>query len=140
MEELLLNILGKEQKEKGYLSEEFLKQTSRKTGAPISRLWGIATFYFMLRTKKQGKNVIHVCNNPSCFVNGSLDVIELLENDLKIKLDSTTKDKKFSLYATSCIGCCDEAPAMMLNGKVYTKLTKEKVREILKNFGTKGNV
>jgi len=130
--QLLLNILRQAQEKHGYLSEQVLKDISKKTKIPISRLWGIATFYFLLKTEKQGKYVIHICNNPSCYVNGSMNLIRFLEKELKVKLDNTTKDRKFSLYATSCIGCCDEAPAMLVNGKLYTKLTEEKIKDILK--------
>ncbi len=134
MKEILLNLLVKEQKKHGYLTEEILKNISKKTNIPISRLWGVATFYFLLHTKPQGKYVIHICNSPSCYVNGSLNLIGYLEKKLKIKLDQTTKNKKFSLYSTSCIGCCDKAPAMMINGKVYTDLTEKRIDEILKKF------
>ena len=91
-------------------------------------------YYFLIHTEKQGKYVIHVCNSPSCFVNNSLNLIKYLQKKLKIKLDQTTKNKKFSLYSTSCIGCCDEAPAMIINGKAYTNLTEKKIDEILKRL------
>ncbi len=135
--ELLLQILRKEQKNNGYISESALKKISRKTDIPISRVYGVATFYSMLHDKKQGKNIIYACDTTSCHVNGSKKIIKYLEKKLKIKAGNTTKNKKFSLYTTSCIGCCDEAPAMLLNGKAYTKLTKEKIDDIIKIINKK---
>ena len=136
---LLLPLLRKEQKERGYLSEEVLKKISRKTGVPISRVYGVATFYSMLHTEKQGRNVIEVCSSPSCCVNGSLDIVRFLEKELKIKAGKTTtnKDGKFSLYKTSCIGCCDHPPAMLLNGRPFTDLTEEKLRVLIRKCGKK---
>jgi len=131
LKDILLNLLKKEQDKKGYISEEALKRISKEHGIPISRLWGVVTFYAMLHTEKQGKHVIHVCNSPSCFVNNSLNLLSYLKKRLGIKLDQTTKDGKFSLYASSCIGCCDEAPAMMIDGKAYTKLDEKKIDDIL---------
>ncbi len=128
---LLLPRLVEAQKKHGYLSEEVLKKISKELNIPVSRVFGVATFYSFLHTEKVGKNIIHVCNSPSCHVNGSWDIIEFIEKELKVVLGQTTHDKKFSLYESSCIGCCDEAPAMLLNGKPYTKLTKEKIKEIL---------
>ena len=128
---VLLNVLKEVQEKEGYISEDALKRISIEYNIPISRLWGIATFYFLLHTKKMGKHVIHICDSPSCYVNGSLDLIKFLEKKLKIKLDETTKDRKFSLYASSCIGCCDHAPAMMIDGKAYTDLTEEKIEKII---------
>lgn len=131
MSEIILNILRDEQKKHGYLSEDILKKISRKTKIPISRLYGVATFYTMLRTSKQGKHIIEICGSPSCYVNGGLDMEKFLEKELDIDIGETTSDGKISLYKTSCIGCCDKAPAMLLDGKAVVKLTKEKVRKII---------
>jgi len=132
MAEQLLSVLRKAQKKHGYLPEDVLKQISTKTNTPISRVYGTATFYTMLRTEKHGKNIIEICGSPSCYLNGSLNIEKFLEKELKLKIGETTKNKKFSLYKTSCIGCCDKAPAMMVNGKLHTSLDVEKVKEILK--------
>ena len=132
IDKLLLPELVKAQKKYGYLSEETLKKISKELKLPISRVFGVATFYSFLHTEKIGKNVIYVCNSPSCHVNGSWGIIEFLEEELKVVLGQTTHDKKFSLFESSCIGCCDEAPAMLLNGKPYTNLTKEKIKKILR--------
>lgn len=128
----LLPKLEKEQEKKGWISEQALKSISKETGIPVSRVYGAATFYAHLHTKKQGKNIIEICNSPSCYLNGSLNIIKLIEKELKIKSGQTTKNKKFSLHISSCIGCCDKAPAMMINKKVYINLNEKKVREILK--------
>jgi NADH-quinone oxidoreductase subunit E len=132
MTDIIINILRKAQKKERYLSEETLKDLSVKYKIPISRLYGVATFYEMLRTEKQGKHIIELCGSPSCYLNGELNLEKFLEKELKIKFGETTKNRKISLYKTSCIGCCDKAPAMLLDGKPMTNLTKEKVMEILK--------
>lgn len=132
MSDIIINILRKAQKKEGHLSEETLKKISAKYKIPISRLYGVATFYEMLRTKKQGKHIIELCGSPSCYINGELNLERFLEKELKIKFGETTKNKKISLYKTSCIGCCDKAPAMLLDGRPVTNLTKEKVMEIIK--------
>ena len=129
---ILLNELRKIQKKHGYISEESIKKLNKKTDIPLSRIYGTATFYAMLHTKPQGKYVIEICNSPSCYLNGSLNIIKYIEKKLKIKSGQTTKDKKFSLHIGSCIGCCNKAPAMLLNKKPITNLTKEKIDQILK--------
>ena len=62
----------------------------------------------------------------------TLDLENFLEKELKTEFGETTKDKKISIYKTSCIGCCDNPPAMLLNGKAITNLTKEKIKDIIK--------
>lgn len=128
----LLPRLEKEQGKKGWISEAALKRISDETGMPISRVYATASFYAHLHIQKQGKNIIEVCNSPSCYLNSSIDIIKFLEKELKIKSGQTTKDGKFSLHICSCIGCCDKAPAMMVNKKVHTSLTRKKALEILK--------
>ena len=129
--DLLLPELRKIQKKEGYVSEEAMKKLSKKLKIPIVKIYGAATFYAMIHTKPQGKNIIEICNSPSCYLNDSLNIIKYIEKKLKIKSGETTKDKKFSLHISSCIGCCDKAPAMKINKKVYGELTKPKVDEIL---------
>ena len=138
-DKILLNILHEVQDKQGYLSEEGLKKISIKYQIPIAHLYGVATFYTMLKTKKQGKHIIELCGSPSCVLNKSREIEEFIEKELNIELGETTKDKKFSIYKTSCIGCCDEAPAMLVDGKAYTKLTVERVKKLLKELKKNAN-
>lgn len=128
----MINEFRKIQEKEGYISEEAIKNLSKKTGIPVVKIYAALTFYAKLHTKPIGKYIIEICDSPSCYLNGSLNIIKYLEKKLGIKSGETTKDKKFSLFICSCIGCCNEAPAMLLNGKPYTKLTKEKIEDILK--------
>lgn len=128
---ILLNILKEEQDKHGYLSENIMKKISLKYDVPLARLYGIATFYAMLKVKPQGKYVIEFCASPSCILNNSLTVEDALKQKLGIDSGETTKDRFFSLYRASCIGCCDQAPAMLINGKPYGKLTSKKIDLII---------
>ncbi len=129
---LLLPILTEIQDRDGYISEDNVRQLSKKTKIPLSEIYGVATFYSFLTTKPEGRNIIHICNSPSCYVNGSLNIIEFIEKELGIKSGQTTEDKLFTLHIGSCIGCCDKAPAMLLNGEVHDKLTEKKIKGIIK--------
>jgi NADH-quinone oxidoreductase subunit E len=132
--EILLNVLRKYQEKNGYLSEEVLKEISTKYNVPISRLYGLATFYTQLHTKPVGKYVIELCGSPSCQLNNSREIEHFLETHLNIEIGQTTEDKLFTLKKTSCIGCCNEAPAMLINGEPHTKLTIERVKYILEKL------
>ncbi len=132
MTEFLLTELRKAQKKNGHLTEKVLKDISKKTDIPISKVYGVASFYSMLHLRPQGKNVIYICDSPSCHVNGSANLITMLEKELGVKEGEITKDKKFSFHIHSCIGCCDKSPAMLMNGKVYDTLNEKKLKEIIK--------
>ena len=98
----------------------------------VVEIYSAATFYSMLSVKKKGRNIVRICSSPSCFLNGSLNILEGAKKILGIDINETTKDGKFSLESTSCIGCCDKAPAIMINDKLITNLTREKLRQLLK--------
>jgi len=136
-EDILLNILHDEQDKKGYISVDAMKQISTKYQNPISRIYGVVKFYTMFRTEPQGKYIIELCGSPTCVLNESREIEKFLEKELNIKIGETTKDKMFSVYKTSCIGCCDEPPAMLLNGKPITKLTLERVKKLLNELKKK---
>ena len=133
-EKILLNILHEAQDKFGYLPEDTLKDISLKYQIPISRLYGIATFHTMFRTKKQGKHILELCGSPSCLLNKGRSIERFIEKELGIEIGQTTKDKKFSVYKTSCIGCCDSAPAILIDGKPFENLTVERIKEILKEL------
>lgn len=134
VEEPLLNILKKEQERHGYLSDHILKQVSIEQDIPLSKLYGITEFYTMLRNKPVGENVIEICMSTSCFLNDSGSLKSYLEEKLGIKTGETTVNGEFSLFRVSCIGCCSEAPAMIVNDKPYTKLTKDRIDFILEEL------
>lgn len=130
--ELLLSRLRQIQKKSGYLSEESLKKLSIESGIHITNIYEVATFYSFLTTKKKGKHIIRICSSPTCYVNGSDNILKIFKKLLKINIGETTKNGKFTLEKTSCIGCCDKSPAALIDNKAYTKLNEEKIKDILK--------
>jgi NADH-quinone oxidoreductase subunit E len=131
---LLMNILHDEQDKHGYISEQALKKISVEEGIPISRLFGVVKFYTMFHTEPQGKYVVEICGSPSCVLNNGVKLEKFLEKEISVRIGETSKDGIFSLYKTSCIGCCNEAPAMLINGKPYTKMTVERLQLLLKKL------
>ncbi|MCX6771394.1 MAG: NAD(P)H-dependent oxidoreductase subunit E [Candidatus Micrarchaeota archaeon] len=127
----LLNILHEVQEQHGYISEHMLKQIAVEQGIPIARLYGVVKFYTMFHTEPQGKYMIEICGSPSCVLNNGMRLEKFLENEIGAGIGETSKDGMFSLYKVSCIGCCDEAPAMLINGEPHTKMTVERLRLVL---------
>ncbi len=131
---LLMNILHEAQDKHGYISEQMLKKISVEQNIPISRLFGVVKFYTMFHTEPQGRHVIEICGSPSCILNNGMKLEKFLEKEIGVRIGETSKDCMFSLYKTSCIGCCDEAPAMLINGEPHTKMTVERVQLLLKKL------
>ena len=128
----LVNILKQIQRKHGYLPEDEVRKLSKKIDIPVTQIYSTATFYSLLNTEQKGKKIIRICNSPSCYLNGSLNVLKEAKKLLKIGVGETTKNGKFSLEPTSCIGCCDKAPAIMIDEELITDVTKEKLKKLLK--------
>jgi NADH:ubiquinone oxidoreductase subunit E len=117
-----------------YLTDEAMVEVAKELDISAAEVYGTASFYTFLDTEVRGKYVIRVCKTITCSMKGKNDVIQILEDMLKIKVGETTSDKMFSLIETNCIGWCHKAPAILINEMPYTDLTPEKVVEIIKGY------
>lgn len=132
-ENLLPVLQGVVEKEK-YLSEYAMLEIAREMDLPPAEVYGTATFYSFLEHKKNGMYIIRVCKTITCSMKGKNQILQAIEDILKITLGETTPDGRFTLLQTNCLGWCHKAPAMLINDDVFTDLTPEKVRDILKIF------
>lgn len=130
----LLVQLRKAQATFGYIPEEVMVKIAATSETCIGEVYGIATFYSFLSRKPQGKNVIKICRSLPCYLKHSEMIVKSIAEVLGIKPGQTTPDEKFSFELTNCIGACDQAPAMLVNGRVYGNLTPDKINEILKKL------
>jgi NADH:ubiquinone oxidoreductase subunit E len=117
-----------------YLTDEAMVEVAKELDISAAEVYGTASFYTFLDTKVKGKYVIRVCKTITCSMKGKSDIIQTLEDMLKIKVGETTADRQFSLLETNCIGWCHKAPAILINELPYTELTPEKVSEIIKDY------
>jgi len=130
----LIPILQEIQDNAGWLSENALIQVGNKLNLPVSKIYGVATFYNQFRFLPKGKNHIQICRGTACHVLGSSNIQKELEKILKIKTDETTKDGMFSLEVVACIGACGLAPVLSINGKFYAKVTSKSIKEIIESY------
>lgn len=117
-----------------YLPEEAVKRLADGLNVPFSQAYGVTTFYTMFSAAPRGQNIIRACESPPCHLMGAESIIEILKDELGIKVGEATPDGRFTLELTSCIGVCGVAPAIMINEEVYGNLTRDKIPEILKKY------
>ena len=117
-----------------YLTDEAMVEVAKELDISAAEVYGTASFYTFLDTNVRGKYVIRVCKTITCSMKGKGEIIQTLEDILKIKVGETTSDKQFSLIETNCIGWCHKAPAILINEMPYTELTPEKIVEIIKGY------
>jgi NADH-quinone oxidoreductase subunit E len=119
------------QRYRGWISDQTLCEVAEFLDMTPAELDSIATAYNFIFRREVGRHVIMVCDSVVCWIMGYEQLLEHLQKRLGIGLGETTADKKFTLLPVCCIGACDEAPAMMLDGKLYGSLTMEKINAIL---------
>jgi len=117
-----------------YLTDEAMVEVAKELDISAADVYGTASFYTFLDTNVRGKYVIRVCKTITCSMKGKSEIIQTLEDMLKIKVGETTSDRLFSLIETNCIGWCHKAPAILINEMPYTELTPEKIVEIIKGY------
>ncbi|HAX94763.1 MAG TPA: NAD(P)H-dependent oxidoreductase subunit E [Bacteroidales bacterium] len=117
-----------------YLSDEVMVEVAKTLDISAAEVYGTASFYTFLDTQVRGKYVIRVCKTITCSMKGKGEIMQVIEDMLKIRPGETTPDRMFSLLETNCIGWCHKAPAILINEIPYTELTPEKVVEILKSY------
>jgi len=137
--ENLLHILHdiQNQSPQNYISEENIKTLSEEMRIPVSDIKGTASFYSMYSFVPRGKYIIRICESPPCHILGAQTIFDAVEKKLGIKEGETTKDGLFTLEATSCLGICGVAPAMMINDEAYGNLHEKKINEILEQIQEK---
>ena len=122
----------------GYVTKNIIKALSDYLLVSEIDIYEVATFYTMINISPVGKNVISVCNNISCMLRGSDEILSHIEDKLKIKVGESTKDNKFYLKdEIECLAACNGGPMMQVNHKNYENLTLEKVDEILESVNDK---
>ncbi|MEI6831831.1 MAG: NAD(P)H-dependent oxidoreductase subunit E [Candidatus Omnitrophota bacterium] len=146
----LLGILEDAQKinQHKYLTQEALEYIARKTNIPVSRIYNIITFYAFFNLTPQGEHSIIVCRGTACHTRGSKNLLDFLINLFGFKEEDfsqdgksflTTKDNKFTIKTVACFGQCALAPVVELDGNIYSRMTTEKLRKIIKGIFQRRN-
>jgi NADH-quinone oxidoreductase subunit E len=124
--ESLIPILQDLVEENRYLSDEAMVNVAHELDISAADVYGTASFYSFLDTQIRGKYIIRVCKTISCTMKGKIEVLQTIQDVLKLKVGETSSDRKFTLLEANCIGWCHKAPAMLINDTPYTELTSEK--------------
>jgi bidirectional [NiFe] hydrogenase diaphorase subunit len=118
----LIEVLHVAQEVFGYLEEEVLTHVAHGLKLPLSKVYGVATFYHLFSLKPSGAHSCVVCMGTACYVKGSGQILDGLRTELGIEAGETTADGQVSLTVARCLGACGIAPAIVLDGAVLGKL------------------
>ncbi|MBQ1933524.1 MAG: NAD(P)H-dependent oxidoreductase subunit E, partial [Clostridia bacterium] len=103
-------------------------------GVSLEKVYGVATFYAQFSLTPKGECHISVCLGTACYVKGSGGILDKISSILDLPVGETSRDGKYSIEATRCIGACGLAPVLTINNEVYGRLAVSDVEDILKKY------
>ena len=130
----LIGLLQQVQDYFGYLPAPALVEISRRTRIPLSRIYGVVSFYAQFYTSPRGRHTIRCCRGTACHVKGAGRILEAIQRTLDIDDGQSTSDLKFYLETVACLGTCFLAPVIMIDEQYFGQLTPASVQSILENY------
>lgn len=129
---LLPALIEAQEQGEGWVSRDRLAQIANALHVPLSEAYGVATYYSMVYTEPVGRKIIRVCDDVSCYLQGSRDLVHKLRNVLWLKEGQTSEDGNYTLETVPCLGHCERAPVMMVGAAVHEQVTDQQVDQVLR--------
>ncbi len=127
----VIPVLQKAQEIYGWLPREVLEAVAEGMGVPLSRIYGVVTFYSQFYLSRRGRHIVQQCDGTACHVRGAGRIIDIVQKHLGIEAGETTSDYRVTFEVVYCLGSCGLAPVAMVDGKIVGQLVPEKMVEIL---------
>lgn len=131
---MLMHVMQEAQSIYGYLPIEVQIMIAEGMGVPLEKVYGVSTFYAQFALSPKGKYNVSVCLGTACYVKGSQQILDKVEESLEIGAGECTMDGKFSIEECRCIGACGLAPVMTVNDDVYGRLVPDEIPDILAKY------
>ena len=111
----------------GYLEPQGLRFIARSLHVPLSKVFGVATFYHFFTLKPPGEHTCVVCMGTACYIKGAAQLMDAIAERYGIEGGQTTEDGKLSLLTARCLGSCGLAPAAVFDGEVVGRLERQQM-------------
>lgn len=134
----LIPLLQYYQNIEGFLSQERVAEIANRLKVSEAQIYGVASFYAQFRFDKPGEVIIRVCLGTACHVQDGEHLAEEVQNILGIAPGEITPDRRFELQQVACLGCCAQAPLVEIDGKIFGKMTPDKLRKVLRDYESLG--
>ena len=133
-QENLIMMLQAIQRRYNYLPGPAVNYLSVKIKVPLSRIYGVATFYSTFSLEPRGRNIISICLGTACHVRGGERVRERITETLGITNGQTTDDMRYTLESVGCIGCCSLGPVVKINEDMHGRISADKITKVLDQY------
>jgi NADH-quinone oxidoreductase subunit E len=122
------------QRHRGWVSDESVDAIAAYLEMSAAEVDSVATFYNLIFRRPVGRHVILLCDSISCYVMGYKKLQDALMAKLQLKYGETSGDNRFTLLPNCCLGCCDHAPALMIDEDLYQDVKAEVLDDILNKY------
>ena len=130
----LIPVLEEAQMALEYLPMPILQIIAKGLNLPLSRVYGVVTFYSFFTMTPRGKHTLRVCLGTACYVRGGKSIMDSIQKELGVKEKETTPDRLFSLESVRCLGACGLAPVIVITEDVHGRMKTQKVKEVLSQY------
>jgi NADH-quinone oxidoreductase subunit E len=134
--EQAINVMYEVQRHYGYLTDEGVHEAAALLGMTPLEVEELATFYDFIYREPVGRFVLHVCDGVVCWMFHEGSLFDYLCQKLGVCAGEVTADGMFTVLPTACIGYCDQAPAMVVNGQFFGNLSPQRIDKILEQLKT----
>ncbi len=129
----LIALLQYIQGRNGYISREAVLQIADYLGVAEAHIYGVASFYTQFRFEKPGEHQVRVCMGTACHVQGGKILSEEISDIIGIQPGEISADQKYEFHEVACLGCCAQAPVVEIDGRIHGKMSRKKLKKVLKN-------
>ncbi|MCX5655789.1 MAG: NAD(P)H-dependent oxidoreductase subunit E [Planctomycetota bacterium] len=127
----LIGVLQQVQDRFGFLPAAALREMSRRMRIPLSRIYGVVSFYAQFYTEPRGRHTVRACRGTACHVRGGKKVIQSIGGVLNLEDGETSEDMMFSFETVACLGACALSPVVVIDGTYYGKVTPRRIEAVL---------
>jgi bidirectional [NiFe] hydrogenase diaphorase subunit len=132
----LIETLHTVQNAYGYLDLNTLRSIANELHIPLSKVYGVATFYHAFSLKPEGRHHCILCQGTACYIKGSQAILNAVTKAYQLAPGETTEDGELSLLTARCLGSCSLAPAAIMDEDVVGNLTPERILAGLERLTT----
>ncbi|MFU8818497.1 MAG: NAD(P)H-dependent oxidoreductase subunit E [Desulfurivibrio sp.] len=130
----LIEALHAVQRSYGYIDQAAMRAIAATLTLPLSKVYGVATFYHFFHLKPKGRHTCVVCLGTACYIKGAETTLKEISAEFGIKAEETSRDGRLSLLTARCVGACGQAPAVVVDDRVIGQAETAAVLEYLRNL------
>ena len=130
----LIEVLHTVQETFGYMERDVLRHVANSLRVPLSKVYGVATFYHFFTLKPPGEHTCEVCTGTACHIEGAPDILAAIEDNIGVRPGETSTDEEVSLFQVRCLGPCELAPVVVFEGEAVGKISPTEVVERIRRW------